>query len=105
MTQNKNISSKDSTKNAKTKQVQRHKQIAAIIGIALLVLLYIITLIVAIVDTSLSGRLFQACLVASFAVPILIWIYIWMYGKLTNRHTFADFNTSSSDSESSEHTD
>lgn len=66
------------------------KQIAALIGVILLVGLYIITLIVAIVNPGDSGRLFQACLVATVAVPILIWIYVWMYGKLTNKHTFAD---------------
>ncbi len=66
------------------------KQVVAMIGIILLALLYILTLIVAIVDTSASGKLFAMCLFATFAIPILIWIYTWMYGRLTNKHTFAD---------------
>lgn len=69
------------------------KQVVAIIGIILLVLLYIVALIAAIADTSSSGRLFMLCLFATVAIPILIWIYTWMYGKLRNRHTFADFRT------------
>lgn len=69
------------------------KQVVAMTGIILLVLLYIIALIAAVVDTSSSGRLFMLCLFATIAIPILIWIYTWMYGKLRNRHTFADFRT------------
>lgn len=69
------------------------KQVVAMTGIILLVLLYIIALIAAVVDTSSSGRLFMLCLFATVAIPILIWIYTWMYGKLRNRHTFADFRT------------
>ena len=66
------------------------KQVAALAGVALLAALYLITLLVAIFDPDTSGRLFQACLVATIAVPLLIWIYIWMYGKLTGKHTMAD---------------
>lgn len=68
------------------------KQVVAMIGIILLVLLYVVTLIAAIVDRSASGRLFWVCLYATVAIPILIWIYTWMYGKLTRKHTFADFD-------------
>lgn len=69
------------------------KQVVAIIGIVLLVLMYIVTLIAAIADSSASGRLFWMCLYATIVIPILIWIYTWMYGKLTQKHTFADFDT------------
>ena len=68
------------------------KQVIAIIGIVLLVLMYIVTLIAAIVDSSVSGRLFWMCLYATVVIPILIWVYTWMYGKLTQKHTFADFD-------------
>lgn len=68
------------------------KQVVAIIGIVLLVLMYIATLIAAIVDSSASGRLFWVCLYATVVIPILIWVYTWMYGKLTQKHTFADFD-------------
>lgn len=61
------------------------KQIAALIGVVLLVLLYLITLLVAIFDHSASGRLMWLCIFATVAVPILIWIYVWLYEKLTGR--------------------
>lgn len=73
------------------------KQIVAIIGIILLVLLYVVTLIVAFVDTSASGNLFGVCLLATFAIPLLIWIYTWMYGKMTGKKTIADLNIGGDD--------
>lgn len=66
------------------------KQIGAIIGIVLLVALSIATLLAAIFDK--SGRLFQAFLVATIATPILLWIYIWLYGIMTNKKTMASFH-------------
>ena len=68
------------------------RQLVAIAGVVLLVLLYAVTLVIAIVDSSASGRLFWICLFATIAIPILIWVYTWMYGKLTGRKTMADLN-------------
>ena len=73
------------------------KQIVAMAGVILLALLYIITLVVAIVDSSASGNLLWMCLFATIAIPILIWIYIWMYGKLTGRRTMSDLNLNAED--------
>ncbi|MDE7223609.1 MAG: hypothetical protein K2O34_07520 [Acetatifactor sp.] len=70
------------------------KQAVALAGVILLVAMYLITLVVAIFDQDSSGRLFQACLVATVAIPLLIWVYIWMYGKLTGKHTMADLDLS-----------
>lgn len=69
------------------------RQVVAMAGVILLVLLYIVTLAVSIVDSSASGRLMWMCLFATIAVPILIWIYIWMYGKLTGKKTMSDPDT------------
>ena len=68
------------------------KQIFAIAGIVVLVLLYVVTLFAAIFDSSASHALFATCLLATVAIHLLIWIYTWMFGKLTNRSTFADFH-------------
>lgn len=66
------------------------RQVVAMAGVILLVLLYVVTLVVAIVDSSASGRLLWMCLFATIAIPILIWVYTWMYGKLTGRKTMTD---------------
>lgn len=84
---NKNIPIENAKKNKITS-----RQIVAMAGVILLVLLYVITLVVAIVDSSASGRLFWICLFATIAIPILIWVYTWMYGKLAGRKTMADPN-------------
>lgn len=57
------------------------RRIAALVGVILLVLMYIATLIAAITDSSASGHLFALSLFASFALPILIWIYTWLFQK------------------------
>lgn len=78
------------------------KQVVAMTGVTLLLILYIATLIVAIVDRSASGRWFWMCLIATMAVPLLIWIYTWLYGKLTRKHTIADFDLNASREPSAE---
>ena len=80
---NRNQSSKKKTKITS-------KQIVAICGVVLLVLMYLVTLVVAIVDNSESGRWFMSCIFATVSIPILIWIYTWMYGRLTGKHTITD---------------
>lgn len=79
-----------SDKNNKEKSKITSKQIFAIAGIVILVLLYLVTLLAAFCDNSSSGTLFALCLFATIAIPVLIWIYTWMYGKLSNKSTFAD---------------
>lgn len=68
------------------------KQIIAMTAIVLLVALYIVTLIVAVVDTSASGKLFQLCMVCTIVVPVLAWIFIWIYGQMTGKKTIADLH-------------
>lgn len=80
------------------------KQITAIIGIALLLLLYIATLVIAILDFPGSDKLFAACLLATIAIPLLLWLYIGLYGKLVGKKTIADLfpESDNSDSEDTE---
>ena len=65
------------------------QRIAAIIGLVLTFALLIGLVLSALFDQ--SGRLFQAFLFASIGVPILYWIYIWLYGRMTGKKTIADF--------------
>lgn len=70
----------------------KKQRIAALLGIILLIALYLFTLIAAIFNFDGTGNLLKACLFATIAIPILIWIYIWMYGVWTKRHTPASFD-------------
>ena len=65
------------------------KRICAILIIIFLVLLYVITLVVAIVSPKDGGRLFAMCLLATIVVPIVAYIYIWIYGNITGKKTIA----------------
>ncbi len=69
---------------------RKPKQIAAIICIILLVLLYVAALVVSLLDFPGSDKLFAACLIATVGLPILLWIYICLYGRLTQRSTIAE---------------
>lgn len=68
----------------------KKQRIVAWVGIILLVLLVIATFVCAFLDFEGSERLFAACLFASVGLPILLWIYIGLYGKITNKRTMAD---------------
>ena len=61
------------------------KQIAAMICVVLLVGMYVATLIVALLDFPGWDRLFHACLVATIGLPILLWIYIWLYKQVKEK--------------------
>ncbi len=75
-----------------TKKKITSKQIIAIVGVILLALLYVVTLVLAFFDGPMARRLFQISLFASLAMPLVIWFYIWIYGKLTQKHTIADLD-------------
>lgn len=53
--------------------MKKARQIIALIGVILLVLLYVSTLVFAIVDKSSSMKLFQTSVIATIIVPVLIW--------------------------------
>ena len=80
-------------KNDENKPVKRKvtsKQIVALIGVILLVLLYVITLVAALADRSSSASWFRICLAATIALPLIIWIYTWLYGRMTQRPAIGD---------------
>lgn len=61
------------------------KQIAALIGVVLLVGMYIGAFVVACLDLGDSGRLFAGCLVATIGLPILLWLLIWSFDLMKKR--------------------
>ena len=71
------------------------KQIIALSGVILLLLLYLITLIAAIADNSDSAIWFRISLFATLAIPVII----WLYARLTGKRTVGDPNSPSSDAE------
>ena len=74
-----------------TKQKMTPKRIAAIVCIVLLAALYVVTLLAAIFGAPGLKGLFGLCLLGTFTIPLITWVYIWMYGKLSGKRTIADF--------------
>ncbi|MCR5654303.1 MAG: hypothetical protein K6G07_01495 [Lachnospiraceae bacterium] len=70
----------------------KKQRIMALVGVILLVILYLVTLISAIFAGSYTKTLFRVSLVLTVAVPILLWIYIWLYGRLKKQDTIADLD-------------
>lgn len=60
------------------------KRIAAVIGIAALLLLYLATLIAAILAKPYANGMFFACAISTIVIPILIYGYIMIY-KLVHK--------------------
>lgn len=73
---------KEQDKVQETKQKRTPKQIGALICAILLVAMYLFTLIAALLDFPGADRLFAACLLMTIGFPILLWIFIWIYGKI-----------------------
>lgn len=65
--------------------LKKIKQISAIIAIIALLGLYVATFVFALIDSPNSGRMFQASLFATIALPILLWIYISIVKKIIER--------------------
>jgi len=76
------------------------KRIAAIVCIVLLAALYVVTLLAAIFGAPGLKGLFGLCLLGTFTIPLITWVYIWMYGKLTGKHTIADFDLEQNNTDS-----
>lgn len=66
------------------------KQVVAIIGVALLVLMYIVTLLLAIFDNSSSGKFFMLSLCCTLVIPIIVFLYSWMWARLTGKKLVGD---------------
>ena len=68
------------------------KQIVALTAVVLLVALYVVTLLLAVFDTSASGFLFRLSAICTVVIPLFAWIFIWIYGQMTGKKTIADLN-------------
>jgi cytochrome bd-type quinol oxidase subunit 1 len=75
--------------------VKNAKRILAIAGIIILAGLYIVTLILAIADNKYTQRWFIACIFATVVLPVLIYIYQWLY-KTVKKKTGEDIEIVSS---------
>lgn len=59
--------------------MKKIKKIFAVLGLVVLVGLYGTTLVSAIFVTPATKKFFMASLLATIMIPILLYIYIWLY--------------------------
>lgn len=88
------------TKKEKTRITSR--QVVAMAGVILLVFLYVATLILALVDDSASKRFFALSLCGTLVIPVVIFLYSWMYGRITGTKAIGDPEPAESSDESGE---
>ena len=80
----------------KKKSKKNPRQIAALIGIALLILLYVGLLIQALTFGPDAGQIFMSALTGTVTIPIVVWLFIWVYGVYARRHTIASLDAMTS---------
>lgn len=80
----------------KKKNKKNPRQIAALIGIALLILLYVGLLIQALTFGPDAGQIFMSALTGTVTIPIVVWLFIWVYGVYARRHTIASLDAMTS---------
>ncbi|MBP5198939.1 MAG: hypothetical protein J6033_07795 [Lachnospiraceae bacterium] len=73
------------------------KQVFAILGIVVLAGLYLLTLAAAMMGQGSVTGLFTICVIATFVVPLLIWVMIWGVGAITSKKTIASVNLGGED--------
>lgn len=59
--------------------MKKAKQIFALLGVILLLVLYGSTIYFALTDNSNSMRAFEASVVATILIPVLLWAYTFVY--------------------------
>lgn len=55
------------------------KRVLAIIGVLILIGLYGTTLVSAVLVTPATKKFFEASLLATVMIPILLYVYVWLY--------------------------
>ena len=70
----------------------KFKRIGALVGVILLAGSIIATLVMAIIGYTFESPLFMGLIIADICLPILLWVYIWLFGKITGKHTMASFD-------------
>lgn len=74
------------------KETPMFKRVVALIGVVLLVGMYIVLLVQALFGAPGTETTFIACVAATIAVQIAIWLILWVYTTLTGKTTVASPN-------------
>lgn len=70
----------------------KKQRVGAVVCLSLIALLYLVTIVCTIIQSPAAKSILRVSLGATFVLPLLTWIYIWMIGRLTKKSTIADLN-------------
>lgn len=84
---------------AKSSKKITSRQVVAMAGVILLVLMYVATLVLALTDNSSSGKFFALSLSCTLVIPIIIFLYNWMYSRITGKKAMGDPDEAGRDDE------
>ena len=86
---NNNTANNNNANNSNKKRITS-KRVVAMAGVVLLVMMYLVTLALAIFDNSASGSLFMLSLCCTLVIPIIVFVYSWMWARLTGKKAVGD---------------
>ncbi|MCQ2498189.1 MAG: hypothetical protein MJ133_04330 [Lachnospiraceae bacterium] len=78
------------TVSAPAKSNRLFKKIVAWVSLALLVLLYLSTLIIALLGASYKDSMFMMCIYLTLVVPVVAFVLIWLSDRQHNRRSLGD---------------
>lgn len=58
---------------------QKIKRILALLAVIVIALLYLTTLVLSFFQSERSGELLMVSIVATVVIPVLLYIYLWLY--------------------------
>ena len=76
----------------KESKYTRPQRIAALVCVILIVIAVIAALVLNLMPYTWAKTAGRIALGFVLVIPILTWVYIWMVGNLTRKHTIADFD-------------
>lgn len=79
--------------NENSKKYTKAQRIGALICVILIVSVYLLALVFSFFSSETAKAITKAAIGCTIGLPLLTWGYIWMVGRLTHKHTIADFDT------------
>lgn len=58
---------------------QKIKRILALTAVVIIAMLYLVTLVLALFQNEQTGELLMVAIVATVVIPVLLYIYLWLY--------------------------
>lgn len=59
--------------------MKKIKRVMALVGVALLLILYILTFVFALIDNENTMNMFKVCVLSTIIIPVMIWAYELTY--------------------------